>query len=90
MLRACRTWPWQGVPDNPAGWLWRVAERLALDRLRRGDRTRPIAQIAGNADGRAPDDLLVADEELRLLFLCCDPVNGTEAVKRHLRGTRIG
>lgn len=78
LLRACRTWPWQGIPENPAGWLWRVAERLALDRLRRGNRTRPLDQVAEPADGRAPDDLLVADEELRLLFLCCDPVNGSE------------
>lgn len=78
LLRACRTWPWKGVPENPAGWLWRVAERLALDRLRRAGRSEPLAELPEVADGRAPDDLLVADDELRLLLLCCDPVNGPE------------
>src|SRR5258708_35514069 len=24
MLRALRTWPYEGVPDNAAGWLYRV------------------------------------------------------------------
>lgn len=78
LLRACRTWPWKGIPDNPAGWLWRVAERLALDRLRRSDRTETNAMLSDIGDQRVPVDLLVADEELRLLFLCCDPVNGPE------------
>ncbi|MDF1735517.1 MAG: sigma factor [Minwuia sp.] len=78
LLRACRTWPWKGIPDNPAGWLWRVAERLALDRMRRSGRTESDALLCDVGDGRLPVDLLVADEELRLLFLCCDPVNGPE------------
>lgn len=78
LLRACQTWPWKGIPDNPAGWLWRVAARLALDRLRRADRLDMTGTLPDVADGRAPDDLLVADDELRLLFLCCDPVNGPE------------
>ena len=34
-LRAVRTWPVAGVPDDPAAWLYRVAERLVLDSLRR-------------------------------------------------------
>ena len=32
---ALRTWPRDGVPDNPAGWVTRVARNRALDRLRR-------------------------------------------------------
>jgi RNA polymerase sigma-70 factor, ECF subfamily len=34
-LRAVRIWPERGVPDDPAAWLYRVAERAALDGLRR-------------------------------------------------------
>ena len=28
MLRALSTWPYGGVPDNPEGWLFRVAHKV--------------------------------------------------------------
>ena len=33
-LRALEVWPAQGVPANPAGWLYRVARHKAIDALR--------------------------------------------------------
>lgn len=80
LLRACRLWPMHGVPDNPAGWLWRVAERLAIDRSRRTGR-RPTEEVDHTFPDPAtavPDETLIADAELRLLFLCCDPSNPAE------------
>src|SRR5438094_742652 len=35
MLRALQTWPYQGVPENAAGWLYRVAHNFAIDAVRR-------------------------------------------------------
>ncbi len=35
LVQATQTWPADGVPDNPAGWLLTVARRKALDRIRR-------------------------------------------------------
>ena len=35
MLRALQTWPYQGVPENAAGWLFRVAHNAAIDAVRR-------------------------------------------------------
>lgn len=35
MLRALQTWPFNGIPDNPEAWLFRVARNRALDELRR-------------------------------------------------------
>jgi RNA polymerase sigma-70 factor, ECF subfamily len=40
MLRALQTWPYQGVPENPEGWLFRVAQNSAIDTLRRDRRFR--------------------------------------------------
>ncbi len=40
MLRALQTWPYQGVPENPEGWLFRVAQNSAIDALRRDRRFR--------------------------------------------------
>ena len=35
LVKALQQWPFTGVPDNPAGWLFKVARNGALDVLRR-------------------------------------------------------
>jgi len=35
MIRALQTWPYVGIPENPAGWLMQTAKNRALDVLRR-------------------------------------------------------
>jgi len=35
MLRALQTWPYHGLPENPAAWLFRVAHNAAIDAVRR-------------------------------------------------------
>ena len=31
LVRALQTWPYRGVPDNPAAWLTQAAKNLALN-----------------------------------------------------------
>src|SRR5271170_4773937 len=35
MVRALQTWPFYGVPKNPAAWIMRASRNLALDVVRR-------------------------------------------------------
>src|SRR5207253_6185551 len=35
LVRALRTWPYAGIPKNPAAWLTQTAKNLALDLIRR-------------------------------------------------------
>src|ERR1044072_8609753 len=57
MVRALRRWPYTGVPDNPAGWLYQAARNAALDRVRHDDVVRnalpllAITQQAGAETG---------------------------------------
>jgi RNA polymerase sigma-70 factor (ECF subfamily) len=76
LIKALRTWPFQGVPDNPGGWLMRVAKNRALDLLRRDInlarkeedlRGWTAALSAGEGDDEALDD------QLRMIFICCQP-----------------
>ena len=81
-LRALERWPAQGVPANPAAWLYRVAYRAAIDELRHsglsdawpddddGDaiETGPSALAP---QGRFAGEL--DDDELALLFAACHP-----------------
>ena len=82
-LRAVRTWPAAGVPDDPAAWLYRVAERLMLDSLRRDRKQQPVAEEASLDP--SPEDLvtddarIIPDERLRLIFICCHPAVAAEA-----------
>src|SRR5271154_2551918 len=80
MLRAAQRWPFQGVPENPEGWLFRVAHNYAISALRRvrslGDKTDAlIAALESNT--RRVDDVDVEesfrDDELRMIFMCCHP-----------------
>src|SRR3954462_5763254 len=67
---ALRTWPRDGVPDNPGGWVVTVARNRALDRLRR-ETVRPGKELASVVnDVRARTDRAgilhpVRDDELR-------------------------
>lgn len=79
-LRALHDWPRQGLPDNPAGWLYRVARNHALDQLRRAGREQALPDDDGSAEPAlhvdAPGARLAGeldDEELALLFAACHP-----------------
>ena len=71
LVSALRAWPFKGVPDAPAPWLWRAARNAAIDRLRRSGRettAEELPEIPDEAATRGSDD-----DELLLLFLCADP-----------------
>lgn len=72
-----RTWPRDGVPDNPAGWVTRVARNRALDRLRREAVRSEKEQAAVVNDNLARLDAAplhpVRDDELRMMFTCAHP-----------------
>jgi RNA polymerase sigma-70 factor (ECF subfamily) len=74
---ALRSWPRDGIPDNPGGWIVAVARNRALDRLRR-ESVRPGKELAAVVDDiRARTDGVdvhpVRDDELRMMFTCAHP-----------------
>ncbi len=77
LVKALQQWPYSGVPDNPGGWLFRVARNGALDVLRRDasfrDRAHQIAADLQRLPGPPPGEAAVDDDELRMVFMCCHP-----------------
>lgn len=77
-LRALDHWPRDGVPDNPGGWLYRVAQRAAIDALRHDaplqaiddDEEPAVLQPAPSPERFAGE---LDDDELALLFAACHP-----------------
>jgi RNA polymerase sigma factor (sigma-70 family) len=81
LLAAAGQWPSAGVPDNPRGWLIKVASRRLTDALRSEEARR---QREDRAAALGPRDAFTApppgadrapreDDTLSLLFLCCHP-----------------
>jgi RNA polymerase sigma factor (sigma-70 family) len=91
LAEALVTWPREGVPRNPAGWLLTVGRRRAIDTFRRrsalDERYAALARDLGEGGGghgvdaadllRDPDR--IDDDVLALVFTACHPVLGREA-----------
>lgn len=81
LARAMQTWPFYGVPKNPAGWIMRASRNLALDVVRRQkvfrEKEAEIVRLM-ERDNPAPDAAIfreqeIADDRLRMMFVCCHP-----------------
>ncbi|HEX6510158.1 MAG TPA: RNA polymerase sigma factor [Chloroflexota bacterium] len=72
LLVALERWPVDGVPENPAAWLFTVARRRAIDQLRRDARYREKLAQLDRPEPQEPDD------RLRLIFTCCHPALARE------------
>ncbi len=73
LLSAVTTWPVDGVPDQPAAWLTRVASRRMIDQYRQATARRSREELA---TARALTELEPAsadDDSLLLMFMCCHP-----------------
>jgi RNA polymerase sigma factor (sigma-70 family) len=89
LARALQTWPYYGIPQNPAAWITQVAKNLALDLIRREkifhnkeiEIARLIDQDSANttAENALIGEKEITDDRLRMMFVCCHPVLPQEA-----------
>jgi RNA polymerase sigma factor (sigma-70 family) len=84
-LKASENWASNGVPENPAAWLYTVAKNKARDHLKRISLFE--TRVAGNIK---PDDEekdadfgfgsgYIGDSQLAMIFAVCDPDNSAES-----------
>ena len=82
LVAATTTWPVNGVPGNPSGWLVTTARHKAVDRLRSTAASERRHRAWGElaiAWGTGEDAEPIADDRLRLIFTCCHPALSLEA-----------
>ncbi len=72
---AVERWPSSGLPPSPAGWIITTARNRAIDRFRReASRDDRHAQaVLLHAANEPPEEDVVTDDRLRLIFTCCHP-----------------
>jgi len=83
LLQAMSSWSYGSVPDNPAGWLHRVARNKAIDLIRRRKRFTEISPdyarliesewtLASTVHQLFLEDE-IRDSQLRMIFAACHP-----------------
>src|SRR5947199_7685253 len=86
--RALQTWPYRGIPENPSAWIMRASRNLAFDVIQREKVFRgkeaEIARLIEAGGSSAPQAVSfseneIADDRLRMMFVCCHPVIPPEA-----------
>jgi len=83
LLKALKTWPYSGIPDNPGAWLVVTAKNCALDILRREKSWSEKSQIIkrelehfGTGNWFEDDFVLesdIHDDQLKMIFMACHP-----------------
>ncbi len=87
-IAAMHEWSTQGIPENPPAWLLTAARRRAIDAIRR-ERTRRTfaADVAKFLDSEwtlsvtvdeAFSESWMRDDQLRMIFMCCQPALSPE------------
>lgn len=77
LLEAMKDWEYQGIPEKPAAWLYKVARNKTLNHLKqeanRGQlRAKYLPEL--HEDGPEVDfDQSLKDNQLTMMFVCCHP-----------------
>jgi RNA polymerase sigma-70 factor (ECF subfamily) len=75
-MSALTTWPRDGIPKNPQGWLMTAARNRLLDQARHRqvrDRSAPTLELMMSDLYETKDSDALPDERLKLLLVCAHP-----------------
>lgn len=82
---ALAAWPDSGTPANPRAWLISAGRNKAIDLLRRRavleSKREELARLIALAKhvAEVPEETMLTDDRLRLIFTCCHPALPREA-----------
>ncbi|MGZ3929672.1 MAG: RNA polymerase sigma factor [Mucilaginibacter sp.] len=83
LVEALKQWTYKGIPDNPSGWLFRVAKNKALNivnrekyKIRYSSDVVHLLQSEWTAEPAIShlfSEKEILDDQLRMMFTCCHP-----------------
>jgi len=99
LMEAMTQWNYQGIPNNPTAWLYKVAKNKALNVIQKHGRIERMANYETGPEPEVESDLLfteqvIADDQVRMMFVCCHPSINAESqmalILKTLCGLSIG
>jgi RNA polymerase sigma factor (sigma-70 family) len=88
LVEAISHWSYEGIPDNPAAWLFRVAKNKAINIVNREKfRKQYVSEMAGAGQHGWTEPTRkhifsqqqILDDQLRMIFTCCHPSISTNS-----------
>ncbi|MDB5145327.1 MAG: sigma-70 family polymerase sigma factor [Mucilaginibacter sp.] len=89
LIDALKQWTYKGIPDNPSGWLFRVAKNKALNIINRekykikysSDVVHLLQSewTAEPAISHLFSEKEILDDQLRMMFTCCHPAISSDS-----------
>ncbi|MEP1096891.1 MAG: sigma factor [Cyclobacteriaceae bacterium] len=79
LVEAYKNWSFNGLPDNPQGWIFTVAKNKSLNWIKREQSKYAVFQKVKSDDAfvEEPENLYLNDEiqdsMLKMIFACCQP-----------------
>ncbi len=73
LIAAAASWPADGRPENPLGWLIRVAGRRLANAYRSEEARRRREELAASWSASSPQPSSGRDDTLILIVMCCHP-----------------
>ncbi|WP_394974199.1 RNA polymerase sigma factor [uncultured Croceitalea sp.] len=76
-VKAMRVWGYKDIPDNPTAWLFRVANNMMIDGLRRAKKIAYVSDSKKYEESALDEEITTRDEitdsQLKMIFACCHP-----------------
>jgi RNA polymerase sigma factor (sigma-70 family) len=89
LVEALNHWTYKGIPENPSGWLFKVARNKALNIINREKNKRKyssdVAHFLGSQWTAEPalnyifSEPQILDDQLRMIFTCCHPAISSDS-----------
>ena len=80
LAKAMQVWGYGQIPDNPTGWVIRVAQNKLIDQIRKLQRVYYATQLPeiGHESPELLNEEQFKDEMIKMMFACCNPKLSTE------------
>ncbi len=74
ILKASQVWAFNGIPDKPSNWLFKVSRNKFLDLLKREAKSESLVfdNIGSENELEFSLDTELKDEQLKMIFACCN------------------
>lgn len=75
LMKAAQLWAFNGIPDKPTSWLFKVSKNKLLDLIKRDSKSETLGFDMAEEKEEDPFvlDSEIRDEQLKMIFACCNP-----------------